>query len=98
MSALVLVGLNIFDAWLLRIYLGLEAVELNPLAQPFMANIVARALMVAAIILTLYLLRKDNLLWGANVLTLGVVSWHLTVHTIEPFMNAITMYNPWNVC
>ena len=90
MAALVLIGLNVFDAWLMRIFLGLEGVELNPLAPPVIANLVARGLIAVATILILNLARKDNLLWWANLVILGLVCWHVAFHTIPPLMNHIS--------
>ena len=83
MTALVLVILNVFDAWLMRMHLGMDAVELNPLAHPFIANLAARGLMAIALILILYMVRKENLLWGANLITFGLLSWHLIVQGLS---------------
>ncbi|MFC2013532.1 hypothetical protein ACFLU8_01410 [Chloroflexota bacterium] len=90
MAALILVGLNVLDAWLVGIYLGVEAVELNPLAPTLMGNMVARGLMATAIILTLYLVRKETLLWWANLVIFGVASWHLGVLMISPLTNPLS--------
>ena len=84
MAALALISLNAIDAWLMSIQLGVGEIELNPLIPPLAANLVARCLVAAAIVLALYLVRKENLLWWANLAMFGVVSWHLFVYMISP--------------
>jgi len=85
MAAIALIGLNAIDAWLMRIDLGLGNIDLNPLVPPLIANLVARCLIATAIVLALYLVRKEGLLWWVNLAMFCFVSWHLVVYMISPF-------------
>jgi hypothetical protein len=80
MAALAFIGLNLIDVWLIREHLGLGAFELNPLAPPIMGNLVARGLMAAALILFVYLVKREKALGLINLTMCGVVFWHLTVY------------------
>ena len=84
MAALALICLSAIDAWLMSIDLGLGEIELDPLSPPLAANLVARCLIATAIVIPLYLVKKENLLWWANLAMFGVVSWHLLVILIAP--------------
>ena len=75
-GAVVLVGLNIADAWLLRMRMQLVGVELNPLASPLEANPAARALIAVAAILALYLVGKSGLIWWLVLAVLGLMTYH----------------------
>ena len=79
MAELIFIGLNVFDAWLIRIDMGLGAIDINPLTPPFMANLLARSLIAIVVVVTLNPVRKENLLWWANIVLAGVLSWHLAV-------------------
>lgn len=69
-AELALVGVNIADALLLRMNLQLGEVGLNPMVPPLMANVVARGLMAAALILILYMFNKRYLLWWLDFILL----------------------------
>jgi len=84
MAALALISLNAIDAWLMGAYLGLAGIELNPFIPPVTANLVARCLIAVAIVIPLYLFKRENLLWWANLAMFGIVVWHLFVHMISP--------------
>jgi len=73
MAALVWIGFNVIDAWLVRQNLGLGAAEWNVLAPPFTANLLARGLMAAGIALILHSIRMKNLLWWLNLLMFALV-------------------------
>lgn len=83
MAALIFICLNVIDGWLTRIDLALEASELSPLAPPFAANLMARGLVALVIILMFYLVKKEGLIWWANLLMLIPISWHFIARGIS---------------
>ena len=86
-AAVVLFGLNIADALLARMNLNLGAVKLNPLAPPFEANLVGRGLLAIAIIIILYLIRREEWLWWLDFVVLAVIGWHLIGYWIFPLQS-----------
>ena len=79
MTALIFVMLNAVDACLTRLGLSMGAEELNPLMAYFGGNIIAKMLIAAGIVLVLYLLRREKVLWYCNFGMLGIVLWNLAV-------------------
>ncbi len=82
MAAAIFIGFNIADAWLTKTVLALGAVELNPIAIYFGTSMVAKGLLATAIVLAIYLFRKEKMLWWANLIMLGVVLWNLQIYGI----------------
>jgi len=76
-AAVVLVALNVADAILVTQYLALGAIQLNPLAPPIMANLVARSLAAIVVIVVVFLFDKKNLLWWLDFVVLGLIGFHL---------------------
>ena len=74
---MVFVGLSIADAYLTQLVLAAGGVELNPLAEPFGANMLARGLLAAVVVGALSFAGKRHWLRSLNVLVLWVVVWNL---------------------
>ena len=85
-AALALIGLNIADALLLRINLQLTEVDLNPLVPPFEANLAARGLIAIAVILTLYVIEKRDLIEWFNLAVIGLIGYHALDRYIASFI------------
>jgi hypothetical protein len=67
----VFIGLNILDAWLTRVALGLGSQELNPfLGMRFGSSMLVKGLIAAAIVMAVVLFKRDRLL---KLLSLGMV-------------------------
>jgi len=75
----IFVGLNMADAYFTRLVLSSGGIELNPLAGPFGSNILARALLAAAILLA----GKKHWLGHLNTIVLWVVMWNLWQYVIS---------------
>jgi len=88
MGALAFIVLNLVDALLIRVQMGLAGFELSPLVPPVSANLVARLLIALAIILFISLVKKKNLLGVVNILMCGVLSWHVVVYFVPLFINS----------
>jgi len=67
------------DAYFTRLVLSSGGIELNPLAGPFGSNILARALLAAAILLA----GKKHWLGHLNTIVLWVVMWNLWQYVIS---------------
>jgi len=72
-----LVTFSVADAYLTQIALTMGARELNPLAEPFGSNILARELLAVAVAAILLCGRRIKWLLYLNVLVLWVVMWNL---------------------
>lgn len=67
----VFIGLNILDAWLTRVALGLGSQELNPfLGVRFGSSILVKGLIAAGIVMALVMFKRDRLL---KLLSVGMV-------------------------
>ena len=77
MAAVSFIGLNLLDAWLTHTALSLGAIELNPVAALYGANIVAKGLIATTAVLALYRFGKEHLLWWMNFILVGIVAWNL---------------------
>lgn len=88
MAELIFIGLNVIDAYLLGMNLGLGVIEINPMVPPLAANAGARGLTAIAIIIIFYLIKKGNLLGWANLIIFGLISWHFVsgeiLHLAKP--------------
>ena len=67
------------DAYFTQLVLANGGIELNPLAGPFGSNILARALLAAAILLA----GKKHWLGHLNTIVLWVVMWNLWQYVIS---------------
>jgi hypothetical protein len=73
----VFVGLNILDAWLTRVALGLGSQELNPfLGVRFGSSMLVKGLIAAGIVLALVLFKRDRLLRLLNVGMVVICAWN----------------------
>ncbi len=73
----VFVGLNILDAWLTGVALGLGSSELNPLLSPTLAsNVLFKGLLSAAIVVGLLLVRRGRLLKPLSMGMALVCAWN----------------------
>jgi len=79
---MILVGLSIADAYLTQLVLAAGGVELNPLAEPFGSNMLARGLLAAAVVATISFAGKRHWLRPMNVLVLWVVVWNLWQYVV----------------
>jgi hypothetical protein len=73
----VFVGLNILDAWLTRVALGLGSQELNLfLGVRFGSSMLVKGLIAAGIVLALVLFKRDRLLRLLNVGMVVICAWN----------------------
>ena len=71
------IGLNILDAWLTRIALGLGSYELNPLISiRFGSSTLVKGLIAAEIVLILILFKRGRLLKPLNLFMILVCTWN----------------------
>lgn len=82
MSAAIFISLNILDAYLTKTALAMGAEELNPLVIPLGSSMVAKGLMAVALVLILYLFRKEGALWLLNFALFGLILWNLAIVAI----------------
>ena len=78
MEVMIFLALNLADAWLTKMALALGAIEVNPIASFLGTSIMLRIVLVIVTLAVLYWFGKERLLWGINLLFLGVVLWNLT--------------------
>lgn len=76
MPGLCFIGLNILDAYLTGLVLGMGGIEFNPLMYAWGDNMLVKGLVAAVIAGALYLSRKERCLYYVNLLLLGVVLWN----------------------
>jgi hypothetical protein len=79
MAAVLFIGLNVFDALLTKMSLAAGAEELNPVAVYFGANMLAKAFIAVGIVVAVYWLGRERMLWWANLGFLGIVLWNLQI-------------------
>jgi hypothetical protein len=73
----VFIGLNILDAWLTKVALGLGSQELNPfLGMRFGSSILVKGLISLGIVMVLVLFKRDRLLKPLNVAIAVVCAWN----------------------
>ncbi len=73
----VFIGLNILDAWLTRVALGLGSQELNPfLGARFGSSMLVKGLIAAGIVLALVSFKRDRLLKLLNVGMVIICAWN----------------------
>lgn len=71
------IGLNILDAWLTRVALGLGSYELNPFINIRFGNsMLVKGLIAAEIVLILLLFRRGGLLKPLNLLMILICTWN----------------------
>jgi hypothetical protein len=77
---LVFVGLNILDAWLTGLALGIGHYELNPfLGTRFGSNMLVKGLISAGIVVALVLFKRDGLLKPLNLGMSLICAWNCAV-------------------
>ena len=73
----VFIGLNILDAWLTRVALGLGSHELNPfLGVRFGSSLLVKGLIAVGIVMALVLFKRDRLLKLLNVGMVVICAWN----------------------
>jgi len=73
----VFIGLNILDAWLTRVALGLGSQELNPfLGVRFGSSLLVKGLIALGIVMALVLFKRDRLLKLLNVGMVVICAWN----------------------
>jgi hypothetical protein len=73
----VFIGLNILDAWLTGVALGLGSQELNPfLGMRFGGSILIKGLISVGIVMVLVLFKRDRLLKPLNVAMVLICAWN----------------------
>jgi hypothetical protein len=73
----VFIGLNILDAWLTRVALGLGSQELNPfLGMGFGSSMLLKGLIAAAIVMALVFFKRDRLLKLLNFGMVLICAWN----------------------
>jgi hypothetical protein len=73
----VFIGLNILDAWLTRVALGLGSYELNPLlGMRFGSSMLIKGLISAQIVTALVLLKRGGLLKPLTLGMLLICAWN----------------------
>jgi len=73
----VFIGLNILDAWLTGVALGLGSLELNPLlGMRFGSNMLIKGLIAFEIVITLVLFKRGGLLKPLSLGMLLICAWN----------------------
>jgi hypothetical protein len=73
----VFIALNLFDAWLTEIALGLGSHELNPfLGMRLGGSMIAKGLISVGVAATLVLFKRDRLLKPLNVAMALICAWN----------------------
>jgi hypothetical protein len=73
----IFIALNILDAWLTRLALGLGSQELNPfLSMGFGSSMLLKGLIAAGIVTALVLFKRDRLLKLLNVGMVLICAWN----------------------
>ena len=76
----VFIGLNILDAWLTGLAIGVGHYELNPfLGSRFGSNILVKGLISAGIVVALVLFKRDRLLKPLNLGMSLICAWNCAV-------------------
>jgi hypothetical protein len=71
------IGLNILDAWLTRVALGLGSYELNSfMNMRFGSSMLLKGLIAAEIVLVLILFRRGRLLRPLNLCMILICTWN----------------------
>jgi len=71
------IGLNILDAWLTSVALGLGSYELNPLINVrFGSSMLVKGLMATEIVLILILFKRGGLLKPLNLCMILICTWN----------------------
>ena len=71
------IGLNILDAWLTRVALGLGSYELNPfISVGFGSSMLVKGLIAAEIVLVLILFKRGRLLRPLNLCMILICTWN----------------------
>jgi len=82
MAALLFLLLNLADAYLTKLALGMGMSELNPVAVGFGDSMVLKGLVAVLVIFLLYIYRRERFLWLLNLAFFGVVSWNFALCVI----------------
>ena len=71
------IGLNILDAWLTKVALGLGSYELNPfINMRFGSSMLVKGLIAAEIVLVLILFKRGRLLRPLNLCMILICTWN----------------------
>jgi len=71
------IGLNILDAWLTRVALGLGSYELNPfINMRFGSSMLVKGLIAAEIVMILILFKRGRLLKPLNLFMILICTWN----------------------
>jgi len=71
------IGLNILDAWLTRVALGLGSYELNPfINMRFGSSMLVKGLIAAEIVMILILFKRGGLLKPLNLCMILICTWN----------------------
>jgi len=71
------IGLNILDAWLTRVALGLGSYELNPFINMRFGNsMLVKGLIAAEIVMILILFKRGRLLKPLNLFMILICTWN----------------------
>ena len=71
------IALNVLDAWLTRVALGLGSYELNPfMNMRFGSSMLLKGLIAAEIVMILILFKRGRLLKPLNLLMILICTWN----------------------
>ena len=76
MAVALFIVLNIADAWLMGLGMGIEGIDLNPLEPPFYANLLARGIIAIGVTLLILLFKKANYIMWLNILMIAILAGH----------------------
>jgi hypothetical protein len=82
MPAITFVALNMADAYLTKMSLMAGAIEVNPLMAGLGSSIITKGLIAAALVVALYFLGKERILWLLNYGLLGIILWNMVTYLI----------------
>ena len=72
------IGLNILDAWLTRVAMGLGSYELNPfINMGFGSSMLVKGLIAAEVVLILILFKRGGLLRLLNLCMILICTWNI---------------------
>ena len=79
MAAITFIVFNLIDASLTRVALTIGATEANPFLTSTGGNILVKGLVAAGVVLILYWLQKEKVLWPLNLMFFAIILWNLAV-------------------
>ena len=71
------ISLNLADAWLTNLSIGLGGIERNPIVRLYGGNMAIKCSLALIVLVLLFLFKKERLLLSVNALLAIIVLWNL---------------------